>query len=181
MMDSGVKAADAEKAVKPHVTNNSGDNEWYTPPKYIAAARAVMGGIDLDPASNEHANRTVRAEVFYDEQIDGLQQPWSGRVWLNPPYERGLIESFCERLVDSDEVTQACVLVNNATDTGWFRTLADAADAVCFLTGRISFLKSDGARNKPLQGQAVLYFGDRVNDFVRIFDDEFGHTWRGLT
>lgn len=56
---------------KPHVTNNSKDDEWYTPAKYIEAAREVLGSIDLDPASNDFANETVKASVYYTEERDG--------------------------------------------------------------------------------------------------------------
>ena len=50
-----------EKVKKPWVTQNTGNNEWYTPPVFIEAARAVMGSIDTDPASCETANQNVKA------------------------------------------------------------------------------------------------------------------------
>src|SRR5437660_1484971 len=61
--------------------------EWYTPKKYVEAARNVLGEIDLDPASSEQANRIVQAKLFYDQTRDGLTQTWKAQtVWLNPPY-----------------------------------------------------------------------------------------------
>src|SRR5436305_6634701 len=61
--------------------------EWYTPKKYVEAARKVMGEIALDPASSVQANRIVQAKLFYDQTHDGLTKTWKARtVWLNPPY-----------------------------------------------------------------------------------------------
>lgn len=62
----------------------------------------MLGGIDLDPASSALANRTVEATTYYTINDDGLDQPWSGRVWLNPPYGR-LAGEFIDRLVTSYE------------------------------------------------------------------------------
>lgn len=157
---------------KPHVTINSHDDEWYTPEQYIEAARFVMGSIDLDPASNDFANETVKATVYYDEAMNGLERDWYGNIWLNPPYSSVLIQKFAEKLVDS-KFEQAIVLVNNATETGWFRRLADEADAVLFTTGRIKYRKRDGEHGTPLQGQAFLYYGNRPETFLRVFG-QFG-------
>lgn len=147
---------------RPHVTNNSGCNEWYTPEKYIRLAREVLDEIDLDPASCEFANETVNARLFYSEEDDGLTKPWRGRVWMNPPYSADLIARFAEKFVReyrNGNITEGIVLVNNATETGWFSELAGAASAVCFPRGRIRYNSQTRESLAPLQGQAFLYFG----------------------
>ena len=158
-----------------HVSNNTGDNEWYTPKEYIDLARQAMGSIDLDPASNDHAQQIVQANTYYTQDDDGLAQEWAGNVWLNPPYEKSLVSQFTDKLIASPRVGHYTVLVNNATDTAWFQRLANNATAICLVAGRVQFYHGSDKGSSPLQGQVVLYRGD-VNKFLRYFDGA-GSCW----
>ena len=132
-----------------------------------------MGGIDLDPASSASANEVVGAAVYFDVQDDGLSRPWAGRVWMNPPYSKGKVWPFCETLsehVAAEDISQACVLVNNATETAAFQRMAELASAICFPARRIKFWHPDkDDTDSPLQGQAVLYLGLNTDNFLSIF------------
>lgn len=65
-----------------HLSNSV---EHPTPSFIVEAAREVMGGIDLDPASCTAANEVVRALTYYALPHDGLTFDWYGRTFLNPP------------------------------------------------------------------------------------------------
>jgi phage N-6-adenine-methyltransferase len=153
----------------------SDQNDWRTPRKFLEAARSVMGEIDLDPASSAEANETVKASTFYTEADNGLEKPWKGRVWLNPPYG-GDARLFVERLLREYQVgnvTTACLLVNShPTETKWFQVLF--AHPICFVHGRIDFGgPSREVSTTSTHGSAIAYLGEHEAKFAEVFS-EFG-------
>lgn len=165
------KATVQDVLKRPHVSfNTGGNNEYYTPKEYIEAAREVMGSIDIDPASNDIAQKVVQAKTYYTAETNGLDKAWNGNIWLNPPYSIELIVQFVSKLVaERNSYSQAIVLVNNATETEWFNKIISVASAVCFPKGRVKFYLPDGRICAPLQGQAIIYIGDNKENFVDVF------------
>jgi hypothetical protein len=157
-----------------HLRNNSGNSEWYTPQEYVDAVREAMGGIDIDPCSCQAANGVVKAATFFDEADNGLDRQWIGRVFVNPPYGDGTVDSFASKLLaelSSGNASQAVFLVNNCTETKWFQGLLTQAAALCFPRGRISFWSLEKKSKSPLQGQAVIYFGSNAKRFKSAFSE----------
>lgn len=78
--------------------------EHFTPPHFVEAARAVLGDVDLDPASSERAQTIVKASrAYYTAETNRaertLGREWRGRVLLNPPGGKIDGEGECLRLV----------------------------------------------------------------------------------
>lgn len=163
-----------------HVAHNSGNNEWYTPQWLVDKVKYVLGEIDVDPASNEIAQKQIGAKVFYTKDNNGLDKEWHGSLFMNPPYSSALIKPFCAKLkqeVKERRVNSFITLTNNATETAWFRDIAELADVFCFLNKRVRFVSQDGAFGKtPLQGQVIAYrWGANPNNHDR-FLETFGES-----
>lgn len=166
------KKAFPDVAEDNHRAQGTGENEWYTPAQYIEMARECMGGIDLDPASSEAAQRVVRADEYFTVSDNGLDQEWLGRVWLNPPYSQPAILHFIEKLTEeysTGNTAEAVCLTHNYTDTAWFHLAASVCSAICFTRGRIGFLSPSGEKAAPTQGQAFFYFGPNTARFSEVF------------
>ena len=154
-------------------SNEYDTDQWCTPAFILALARKVLGEIDVDPASNKYAQKTVKAKEWHSKEDDGLTKRWNGRVWLNPPYSKLLVEAFTEKLIeeyDVGKVTAAIALYNNNTETGWCQKLLRRFPA-CFPDRRIPFEHPEREASGPRQGQVVFYLGDDVNLFICVFSE----------
>ena len=121
---------------------------WLTP-RYVIEA---LGPFDLDPCA-----ATTRpwptAAVHYTKAIDGLSQPWEGRVWLNPPYGRH-VGDWLERLAGHGQGT---ALVFARTETRpWMQHVWQRASSVLFLYGRLKFCREDGVAFKGAGAPSAL-------------------------
>ena len=146
--------------------------EWYTPPLYVEAARRVLGGIDLDPASCARANEIIKADAYFTREDDGLAHPWPGRVFLNPPYS-GLAGPFTAKLLaeyEARRTTAAIVLVSaHMTETAWFAPLWDYL--LCFTDHRIPFwTPGTGPQTGPTHGSVFVYLGHQPESFAQEFE-----------
>lgn len=63
---------------------NDGD-EQYTPAWLLNAVDAARP-IDIDPCSDPGRGTPATTHIVGRDGADGLATPWTGHVWLNPPY-----------------------------------------------------------------------------------------------
>lgn len=130
--------------------------EWYTP-KYIFDYLGLQ--FDLDPCSpGVDIAKWIPADLHYTQLDDGLSKQWNGRVWLNPPYGRSMPEWLSKLASHGNGIA----LVFSRTETMWFHKFVPAAHAVCFVTPKIHFIRSDTMCNggSPGCGSLLIAYGE---------------------
>lgn len=138
----------------------AGTPEWYTPPWLLARVADFYGGGYFDPCP---ASGGVIRE-------NGLMLSWAGqRVFCNPPYGRLIVPWIVKAMMEP--VDELILLVPAYTDTKWFRPLFDYP--ICFMRGRVSFLKHGQKMEHAPHASVLVYRGPakRLPAFVEAFAD----------
>lgn len=146
-----------------HQTATGGTDEWLTPPEIIDA----LGLFDLDPCA-PIVRPWPTATRHFTLEDDGLRQPWTGRVWLNPPYAHS--GKWLARMVEHRCGT---ALVFARTETRiWHEQIWPHASGLLFLRGRLTFYRPDGKRAVANAGapSALIAYGPDDEDRLRFCD-----------
>ena len=115
-----------------------------TDPEFFARMVKRFGSFDLDVAASA-AN--AKCERFYTIDDNALEQPWSGRVWCNPPYSNlGAWVSKARLEYEGCEAELVVMLLPaNRTEQNWWQEHIEPfrdrrwGPRVEFLPGRMRF------------------------------------------
>jgi Holliday junction resolvasome RuvABC endonuclease subunit len=138
-------------------------SEWFTP-KFIFDALGLE--FDLDPAHPGRNNPfcVVPARRIFTAQDDGLQQPWIGLTWLNPPFggRRGQVPWLQKFFAHGDG---GVALVAARTSSDWFHeVVVPRAQSLLFPNGKTKFTRVDGTIGKePGTGVVLIGMGEIAN------------------
>jgi hypothetical protein len=141
-------------------------------------ARTVLGGIDLDPASATKPQEWIKAGTYYTALEDGMEQPWFGRVWCNPPYGKEQPKgrkapNWLEKALSCYENSEieAAILLLNRTGAVWYKQQLRRVTAICEVHRRIPFIDAIGKQqSSPRYYNYLLYLGKEVEKFKTIFE-----------
>ena len=126
----------------------TGKEDWLTPPEVLR----VLGPFDLDPCSPIGRPWDTAAK-HYTMEDNGLLKPWTGRVWLNPPYGNET-EKWMRRLANHGN---GIALIFARTETkSFFPWMWEHATGLLWLKGRLCFYTKEGNRGGTAGAPSVL-------------------------
>lgn len=137
------------------VQRTTADPTWRTPSHLFAELDAEFH-FTLDPA----ASRPIRPGIqWFSEADQGLWQPWSGRVFVNPPYGRAIADWMRKISLERDRCEVIVALVPSRTDSAWWHDHAMPADEIRFIRGRLRFegVDAPAGHNAPFPSALLVY------------------------
>lgn len=131
---------------------SSGTDEWPTPLPFFRTVVHEFGEFDLDPCANAE---NAKAAKFYTREQNGLAQEWTGKVWMNPPYGKGIGEWMAKARESAAKGAFVVCLVPARTDTAWWHDSVEGKAEVRFIRGRLKF--GGSMANAPFPSALIIY------------------------
>lgn len=127
--------------------------DWETPTAFFNLVDEEFG-FTLDAAADD-AN--AKCDTYYTMRDDGLSQPWSGTVWCNPPYGRGINEWVRKGFEEAEKGSVVVMLIPARTDTVYWHDYVMRSHEVRLLRGRLVFGKGEAMANAPFPSALVVF------------------------
>src|ERR1700748_1958404 len=140
-----------------HETCIAASDDWFTPCDMLDA---LGERYDLDPCS-PGPGHWVPADRIYTKNDDGLAKPWTGFVFMNPPFggRNGHVPWLQKFLAHGNGIA----IVRAYTSSAWFHEHAVKAHSMLFPRGKTKFVRPDGSIGKaPGHGVVLLGMGERA-------------------
>lgn len=123
----------------PTINKGKSNQNYQTPPDFMAAVHARYGKPTLDLAASAD---NAQAPSFYNEHCNSLTKNWhetEGVLWLNPPFAK--IGDWAQKCwIESVKGASILMLVPNSTGSNWFRDFVHNKAYVNLLNGRLTFV-----------------------------------------
>ena len=126
---------------------------WPTEQGFFDKMNRRYGPFDLDVCALPSNAKCAR---YFTPEMDGLQQPWRGRCWCNPPYGKTIglwLRKAWESSVEG--ATVVCLLPARVDTRWWHDYVAPYAAAIDFIKGRLRF--GDGRYPAPFPSVVVVF------------------------
>lgn len=150
-----------KKKLHIHKNKETTTDVWLTPPRIINS----LGSFDLDPCCpNDLTWKTASEFYSLENNQDGLELPWNGRIWLNPPYSKW--EPWLKKL---KEHGNGIALIFAKTETrGFHEHIWNDANALFFFKARLKFIRKDFTPGESApQASVLIAYGDHNAEMLK--------------
>lgn len=146
------------------LNNFKSESEVYSTPIRLFEAVDAEFGFTLDVCANAD---NAKCASFFDEEIDGLKQDWTGVCWMNPPFNKELKKWVLKARAESKKHgSVVCCLVPFRGNTLWFRDVCMDAE-IRFIIGEVNFNELERGLWLPM---CLMIFGTGKEGTFRYLD-----------
>lgn len=145
---------------------SSKTNEWATPQRLYDYLDSLFD-FTLDPCATDENHKCDR---YYTIDDDGLSKSWAGEVvFMNPPYG-GNTRAWLEKAEQErhNGTTTVCLIVSSSDRTYWHDVIANNADEIWLMRGRVKF--GDSKATAPFASAVVIFRPDSANREIKFVD-----------